>query len=253
MALNFDAIRRKLDNLSGNTKNRNTMWKPEEGGKYTVRLLSFPDNDGQPFKELAFYYNIPGQRSLLAPSQFGKNDPVQELINKLREEGTKESYEMAKQLYPKMRIYAPVIVRGEEDKGVQLWAFGKLVYQALLSLIMDEEYGDITDPKTGTDITVTITKSPGQQWAKTEVLPKRKSSPLSDNKEEVKNWLTNIPDLLEIYQLKSYEELTTIINNWLEAEPGQASEGTTWRSQDDDEDSSGTYNNLDDAFNDLMK
>ncbi len=47
-----------------------------------------------------FYYNIPGQRGLLAPSQFGKKDPIQELINKLRDEGTKESYEMAKKLYP---------------------------------------------------------------------------------------------------------------------------------------------------------
>mgnify|MGYP001356516175 CR=1 FL=1 len=96
-AIDFDAIKRKLDRLSGNNTSRNTMWKPTEGEKHSVRLLSFPDNDGQPFKELMFYYNIPGQRGLLAPSQFGKRDPIQELINKLRDEGTKESYEMAKQ------------------------------------------------------------------------------------------------------------------------------------------------------------
>ena len=45
MALDFDAIKRKLDRLSGNNTNRNTMWKPEEGNKYTIRLLSFPDNE----------------------------------------------------------------------------------------------------------------------------------------------------------------------------------------------------------------
>ena len=49
MALDFDAIRRKLDKLSGNNTSRNVMWKPEEGQEYKVRLLSFPDNDGQPF------------------------------------------------------------------------------------------------------------------------------------------------------------------------------------------------------------
>ena len=75
-------------------------------------------------------------------------------IDKLRSEGTKESYEMAKKLYPKMRVYAPVVVRGEESEGVRIWSFGKLVYQALLSLMMDEDYGDITDLKTGTDIKV---------------------------------------------------------------------------------------------------
>jgi hypothetical protein len=250
MALDFDAIKRKLDRLSGNNSNRNTMWKPEEGNKYTVRLLSFPDNDGQPFKELQFYYNIPGQRGLLAPSQFGKRDPVQELINKLREEGTKESYEMAKKLYPKMRVYAPVVVRGEEDKGVQIWSFGKLVYQALLSLMMDEDYGDITHIETGTDITVTCTKAPGQQWAKTEVLPKRKSSPLSKDKTQTKEWLGNIPDVAKIFQVKSYEELSGIINNWLN-EDQKDDEGTEWGSQST-ESTESSSSAIDDVFSDLI-
>ena len=254
MALDFDAIKRKLDRLSGNTSNRNTMWKPEEGNKYTVRLLSFPDNDGQPFKELQFYYNIPGQRGLLAPSQFGKRDPVQELINKLRDEGTKESYEMAKKLYPKMRVYAPVIVRGEEDKGVQIWSFGKLVYQALLSLMMDEDYGDITDVENGTDITVTCTKAPGQQWAKTEVLPKRKSSPLSKDTSQSKEWLGSIPDVTNIFQVKSYDELTGIINNWLNADEGN-DEGTEWGSSNTNtssETKESSSSAIDDVFSDLI-
>ena len=154
MAIDFDAIKRKLDRLSGNNSSRNTMWKPVEGEEHTVRLLSFPDNDGQPFKELMFYYNIPGQRGLLAPSQFGKRDPIQELINKLRDEGTKESYEMAKKLYPKMRVYAACVVRGEESEGVKIWGFGKTVYQKLLTLMLDEDYGDITDLTNGRDVTI---------------------------------------------------------------------------------------------------
>lgn len=252
MALDFDAIKRKLDRLSGNNKSRSTMWKPEEGSKHTVRLLSFPDNDGQPFKELQFYYNIPGQRGLLAPSQFGKRDPIQELIDKLRSEGTKESYEMAKKLYPKMRVYAPVVVRGEEDKGVQIWSFGKLVYQALLSLMMDEDYGDITDITTGTDITVTCTKAPGQQWAKTEVLPKRKSSPLSKDKAQTKEWLGSIPDLTTIYKVKSYDELSGIVNNWLNEDKAEEA-GTEWGTSTTETSSSESSSSaIDDVFSDLI-
>ena len=257
MALDFDAIKRKHERLSGNTTSRNVMWKPEEGQEYEVRLLSFPDNDGQPFKELMFYYNIPGQRGLLAPSQFGKRDPIQELIDKLRSEGTKESYEMAKKLYPKMRVYAPVIVRGEESEGVRIWSFGKLVYQALLSLMMDEDYGDITDLKTGTDVKVKCTKPPGQQWAKTEVLPKRKSSALSKNGKQAKEWVDNIPDINNIFQTKSYDELSNIINNWLTGDEVE-SEGSDWSgskqtsSSKSDDESDSSYSNLDDAFSDLM-
>ena len=225
MAIDFEAIKRKLDRLSGNNTSRNTMWKPTEGEKHSVRLLSFPDNDGQPFKELMFYYNIPGQRGLLAPSQFGKRDPIQELINKLRDEGTKESYDMAKKLYPKMRVYAACIVRGEESEGVKLWGFGKTVYQKLLALMLDEDYGDITDPFEGRDINVVCSKNPGQQWAMTEVTPRGKETKLSKDSKQAKQWLDNLPDVDSIFQLKSYDELSKIINDWL-ADSDEENTGT---------------------------
>jgi hypothetical protein len=259
MAIDFDAIKRKLERLSGNNKSQNVMWKPQPDEEYNVRLMSFPDNDGQPFKELMFYYNIPGQRGLLAPSQFGERDPVQELINKLRDEGTKESYEMAKKLYPKMRVYAAVVVRGEEDKGVQLWGFGKLVYQKLLGIMLDEDYGDITDPKSGRDIKVICSKPPGQQWAKTEILPRGRSTKLSDDTSQAKEWMTNIPDIKGIFKTKSYDELSKIVNDWLngdnEDDEGTEKFGSNNSDSDDTPKSGGggkSYNDLDDAFADLM-
>ena len=257
MAIDFEAIKRKLDRLSGNNNSRNTMWKPTEGEKHSVRLLSFPDNDGQPFKELMFYYNIPGQRGLLAPSQFGKRDPIQELINKLRDEGTKESYEMAKKLYPKMRVYAACIVRGEESEGVKLWGFGKTVYQKLLALMLDEDYGDITDPFEGRDVNVVCSKNPGQQWAMTEVTPRGKETKLSKDSKQAKQWLDNLPDVDSIFQLKSYDELSKIINDWL-ADGDEENTGTeknttsSTASESSDGSNDESYKSLDDAFADLM-
>ena len=84
MAIDFDAIRKKLSQLSGTNNKRSMMWRPTEGEDATVRLLSFQDNDGQPFQERWFYYNIGNNPGLLAPYQFGENDPVQELITRLR-------------------------------------------------------------------------------------------------------------------------------------------------------------------------
>jgi hypothetical protein len=215
MALDLDAIRRKLNQLSGNNSKRNTMWRPQEGEEATVRLLSFPDNDGQPFKERWFYYNIGNNPGLLAPYQFGKPDPIQELINKLRDDGSKESYDLAKKLYPKMRSYAPVLVRGEEDRGIRIWAFGKTVYQSLLNIMLDEDYGDITDPLDGRDVKVVCTKTPGRMWASTEVRPRGRSCPLSEDKSQAKGYLDQIPNLDELFTLKTYEELEKIVNDWL--------------------------------------
>ena len=215
MAIDFDAIRKKLGQLSGTNSRRNAMWRPEEGEEHTVRLLSFPDNDGQPFKERWFYYNIGNNPGLLAPKQFGDPDPIQELINTLRDDASKESYELAKKLYPKMRCYAPVIVRGEEDKGVRLWSFGKTVYQSLLNIMLDEDYGDITDPTEGRDVKVTCSKPPGRMWATTTVRPRGKATALSTEAKQVQDWTAGIPNIDEMYTCKTYEELEKIVNDWL--------------------------------------
>jgi hypothetical protein len=275
MAINFDALRKRLDNLSGNNKKSSASWKPKEGEEYTIRLLSFPNNEGQPFKELWFYYNIGNNPGLLAPYQFGKADPIQDLIQKLRDEGTKESYELAKKLYPKMRCYAPVVVRGEEDKGVQIWAFGKQVYQTLLGIMLDEDYGDITDPESGRDVKVKCYKLPGKKFAETEVMPRGKASTLSSNAGTAKQWLTNVPDVSKMFELKSSDELTKIVNDWINGGM-QDGDGTTrgGPTTDDDSDTgttttvsaskttavqntnttkkSGNYSSIDDAFEDLM-
>lgn len=257
MAIDLAAIRKKLGQLSGQNSKKNVMWRPEEGAETTVRLLAYPNNDGQPFKELMFYYNIGNNPGLLAPYQFDKPDPIQELISKLREEGSKESYELAKKLYPKMRCYAPVVVRGEEEKGVRLWAFGKTVYQTLLNYMLDEDYGDITDPHEGRDVRVNCQKNPGQQWATTDVRPRGKDSPLSEDSSKSKQWLDNIPDVNDLFELKTYEELERIVNEWLNADeedskPETTRGGNSYQKNDDSPDAiSGKYKSLDDAFADL--
>lgn len=260
MAIDVAAIRKKLGQLSGQNSKKNVMWRPEEGSETTVRLLAYPNNDGQPFKEMMFYYNIGSNPGLLSPYQFDKPDPIQELITKLRDEGSKESYELAKKLYPKMRCYAPVVVRGEEEKGVRLWAFGKSIYQTLLNYMLDEDYGDITDPHEGRDVRIICTKNPGQMWATTEVRPRGKDSPLSEDSSKSKQWLDTIPDVNDLFELKSYEELEKIVNNWLNDDEDDTNSssirGGNSNSQSHDDDDSpdsinGKYKSLDDAFADL--
>jgi len=260
MPIDLEAIRKKLNQLSGNNSRRNVMWRPQEGDETTVRLLSFEDNDGQPFKERWFYYNIGNNPGLLAPYQFGKPDPIQELINKLRDDGSKESYELAKKLYPKMRSYAPVVVRNEEDRGVRVWAFGKTVYQSLLNIMLDEDYGDITDPIEGRDVKVVCTKAPGRMWASTEVRPRGKQSPLSENADTAKEWIDSVPDLDELYTLKTYEELEKIVTDWLNGDDVNNDDnlGTAHESSKNTSDESSAsseavkkYKSLDDAFADL--
>jgi hypothetical protein len=219
MAIDFDKIRKKVEQLSGNRKS--ALWSPKAGPggsakEYNLRILPWPDgNDGQPFKERSFYYNIGGGRAILAPSQFGESDPIQDLINKLRAEGTPASMELAKQFYSKRRYYAPVIVRGEEEEGVRLWSFGKTVVQELLNHMMGD-YGDFTDLKTGRDVKITCSQPAGKQFVDTTATPRLKESEAGAAK-QVKEWMANVPNLDEIYaNMKlSADEIEKRVNDHL--------------------------------------
>ena len=225
MAIDLDAIRRKLGELSGKNNKRDQQWKPEEGKEYTVRLLAFQNNDGQPFKDRWYYYGVGNSPGILSPFQFGKPDPIKELRGKLYDEGSDTSRELAKKVAPKMRTFAPIVVRGEEDKGVRIWSFGKMVYQDILNLMLDEDYGDVTDPLEGRDIRVSVSKLPGKQFADTKISPRAKVEPLSRDSAQAKKWLDSIPEVDEAVNLKSYEEIQKVVNDWING-GASSSEGT---------------------------
>jgi len=215
MAIDLEAIKRRVAELSGVKKTSSVqMWKPGLG-EYKIRCLPWKNaGEGQPFMERWFYY-IGENAGLLAPNQFGKPDPINDLIRKLYSSGKPDDRLLAKKLAPKMRCYAPVIVRGEEDKGVQVWAFGKIVYQRMLGFFLDEEVGDILDPSQGFDLKVTISKAPGKQFNDTMVDPARRPSKLHEDQKVASTWLEAVPNIDDLYRLKSTQEIETVLNNWL--------------------------------------
>jgi hypothetical protein len=119
---------------------------------------------------------------------------------------------------PKLRTYIPVIVRGEEDKGVRFYSFGKTVYQELLSYISDPDYGDITDAKTGRDIVVEyIPKEKSDtNFAKTSVKVKPSQTPLSTDASQANLWMTTQPDIKELYSEPTYNELKVTLEKYLD-------------------------------------
>lgn len=229
MAIDLEAIKRRVAELNGTAPKRMSsvqLWKPSVG-EYKVRGLPWKDADAAtPFKELWFYYigNNPG---ILAPNQFGKPDPINDLIRKLYSSGKPADKEQAKKLQPKMRAYMPVVVRGEEDKGVQVWSFGKIVYQRLLNFYLDSDVGDILNPLEGFDLKVTISQAPGKQFMDTTVDAARKSSKLSQDDEQAQKWINGVPDLGDMYKLKSTDEIKAVLNSWLngDVQPEVASPG----------------------------
>ena len=212
--MDLNAIRKRLSQPQTTNNRTSSLWKPQPG-KTQIRIVPYSFNKDNPFIELFFHYNL-NNRSYLSPISFGRPDPIEEFAQKLRGSGNKEDYQLARKLEAKMRTFAPVIVRGEEKAGVKFWGFGKTVYQELLSVIADLDYGDITDPVNGRDVVVEFisAEETGASFPTTKIRVKPNQTPISDEPEILEK-VKEQQDIREIYQELSYDDLSGVLNEWL--------------------------------------
>lgn len=229
--MDLNAIKAKLESLNSQKYERddnkkNIFWSPSVG-KQVIRVLPSKFNDDMPFTEMLFYYDIIG-KTLASPANWGEKDPIMAFAKELRKESSSENWKLAKKLDPKTRIFAPIIVRGEEEEGVKLWQFGKLVYQDFLNMAADEEIGDYTDVADGRDIKLTTVgpEVTGTKFNKTTVSPSMKISNLSDNEANIKTWLEDQPDPTGVFKKYSFDEIKGFLQDWLNPEEGDEDTST---------------------------
>ena len=55
----------------------------------------------------------------------------------------------------------------------------------------------------------------GRQGLKTSIRVKPKTSPLSDNKSELENWLNNQPNVLELQRKMDFDAMKEVLQNYL--------------------------------------
>ena len=228
----LDGLQQKQSPNSQKTDYTTIFWRPSIG-KQQVRIVPSVLDSKNPFKELKFYYGITN-KVMISPLNFGEKDPIYLFAQKLREEYNKENYILAKKLDAKTRIVVPVVVRGEEDKGVRLWQFGKQVYEELLALAVDDEIGDYTDIVNGRDLTVETVgpESTGTPYNKSSVRVRLKTSPLSEDKTQVETWLKEQPNPTEVFKRYSFDEMKIALEKWLS--PEDANEGDIIDEPNDD-------------------
>lgn len=229
MAIDLEALRRKMAQLKGEDKKNSGKFKPalgvgENSKTYEVRILPMTKGDtGTPCREIWFYpWDLVGGE-VPTLKQRNEPDPIEELIQVLRKDYNNNK-DTLKKLYPKMSAFANVIVRGQEDKGVQLWKLTKLQYERIIGIILDEDYGDVTDPIEGRDLKVTIEIEQGKFFnnkpsTKLTIDPKGKVSQLTTDKALARKWLDSCSDPMDHVEFKTYDEVKALVDKWLQA-PG---------------------------------
>jgi len=226
--MDLDVIKNRLESLnkqsnnSGGGNNKNLFWKPSVG-KQVIRVVPSKYNKSNPFTEMMFYYGIGSKRVMSSPQNWGEKDPIMEFAKQLRGTNDKDNWRLAKKLDAKVRIFAPIIVRGEESEGVKLWQFGKEVYQSFLNMAADEEIGDFTDIVGGRDIKLTTVgpEVTGTPYNKTSIGPSMKTTALADDEGTVQSLLDNQADPMKVFKPLSYDEMKEALQEWLSPEDNE--------------------------------
>ena len=231
MALDLDAIKAKLQelqssNTGGGGSKSNNFWKPPVG-KTQIRIVPYAFDKSNPFQELFFHYEV-GKKTMVSPSSYGRPDPIQEFAEKLKKSGDKEDWKLGRKIEPKFRCYTPIIVRGEESEGVKFYAFGKKIYQELLGVIADPDYGDITDLMNGRDVTIEcIAPDKEGGYPSYTVRVKPNQTPATEDKAIADKIVNGQADLSTLFTELSYEEMKTALEEWLSPEGGSNPEPST--------------------------
>ena len=251
MAINLDKMREKLDASKNGTKGKenSTKWRPQEGDQ-TIRIL--PTEDGDPFKEYHFHYNVGRNPGILCPKKnHGEDCPICEFASKLWRDGVENSDDTAKReakkLFVRKRYFSPIMVRGQESQGVKVWSYGKTAYETLLGYVLDPDYGDITHPETGTDLVLNyhVPGTPGS-FPKTSLKPRRRPSVLCDEDvADCDDLIASIPEIDSLFQRHTSTEVQAMLDEYLSSD-------ATSENRSSERQKYNTENKVDEAFKKFM-
>lgn len=228
MGVNIEALRKKMEEVKerqsrggGNVN----FWSPK-AGRNVIRIL--PAKEGQEFyAEAKVRYNVgPNKKMVTVPLDSSKeNCPIHEFVDALFKSGDKDDEKLAKRMKASNRYYFNVIDRsleeGDENYGkVMVFGCGTTIFTDILGIIVDPDYGDITDPELGYDIIITKSGTGLDTEYKTNARPKQ--TPIG-----VDNWKENLSDLAKLATPKSYEKRAAILAGEDASDDDDSDEDTT--------------------------
>lgn len=250
--INLEKMKKKLESSLTNGKSDkkdDVFFKPEEGDQ-DVRFL--PSDDGDPFKEYYFHYGL-GESFLCPKRNFQEPCAVCDYASSLWRDGTDESKKQAKALFARQRFFTNVVKRNQDGTfvGPKPYGYGKTTYEQLIQIVLDPDYGDVTDPETGRDFRLNYKKPENKgAYPKTTLTAKPKQTPLTKVKKEIKDILDKAKPIESFLTRFSSTEVAGVLEGFMESiEAKDKTEDKKYGSPD--KKSTSEVNSVDDAIKEL--
>jgi len=164
-------------------------------GKNIIRIMPEVGEMEFFFQTVGRHY-FPNKKMAYCPSFTSEGElecPICELVDELYKLGDKSSKALAKELRVSRQYWMNAINRADQEAGPLIFTPGVKIFNYIISLINDPDYGDIYNPDEGTDLT--IEKSGSGINTDYNPNPRRKITPLHAKDEIMSKWLEDAKDL----------------------------------------------------------
>ena len=138
-----------------------------------------------------------------------------------------------------------MVVRGQEDQGPRIYGYSKTIYEQLLNILFDPDYGDITDIMEGNDIRLTYGRTQGRLYPETKIRVRPMKTALLEDTNVIQSTLDGIPDFSTLFERKSTDEVQELLNQYIIGQDTEDSPNVEKYSESGD-------NSIEKSFNDLL-
>jgi len=200
----------------------------EKGGKGSIIYLKegtlrvrpmFCGEDEEFVAPITQHYLGAKLKGVYSPVTIGLPCAINEKYNELKDSEEEGDKDIAKTMVPKEKYMMPVIVYADDkgkqvdkDKTGRMVQLTKGLYESIIDLFLDEEWGDPTDPENGYDLKL-IRSGTGMQDTEYSVSPcKNTPAPKGHHK------MINLEDMITKI-IPTYEETEEVVSEFLHDSP----------------------------------
>lgn len=196
-------------------------WKPK-AGRSVIRILpavlTRPMHPKPMVVTWNHYIELPGEEKGVGfncprKHKAGWTCPACVKFEELRATGNPADWKAAGEFMPKLRVYANIIDRDDEGSGPQVFAFGKTIYEPLMSYRSTNPNEDTPfhlPDENGCDIL--IDKKGEKKNTKYSVRLARNCSVLHEDAKQVEEWLEVMRDLRGEARVMSTREIVALLS-----------------------------------------
>jgi len=229
MAIDLEALRAKHAELTQSSTGARSDFLSNfiqlNEGTNLVRILPGKDDDTLFYAETKIHRipNGEGQiKNVHCRKMQGEKCPLCDAYYALWKrvnEGHKEYETLARQIKPRARYYMNVLDR--DSREVKILSIGVILFKKVVAAMLDEDFGDITDPVEGHDFK--IVKIMEGQWPKYDQSQPRPKSEKLGTPKEVATYMEQLHEIHDLVKIEDYEGVKQYADNLLNTRQGDSS------------------------------